>query len=72
MAMWDYAKELALSMKSNLSHFDKKEIHSEIALQKAFVEGPVTVKDTYPVSEEDGEDEGHLFKLQCGDGKEQR
>ncbi|MBS6721940.1 MAG: insulinase family protein [Clostridiales bacterium] len=64
----DYAKELAFIDEEYLSHFDKKEIHSEIALQKPFVE-PVTVKDTYPVSEEDGEDEGIYLSYNVVTGK---
>src|SRR5699024_8011048 len=64
----DYAKELAFIDEEYLSHFDKKEIHSEIALQKPFAE-PVTVKDTYPVSEEDGEDEGIYLSYNVVTGK---
>ena len=48
----DFARELSFIDEEYLSRFDKKEIHSEIALQKPF-ETPVTVTDTYPVSEDE-------------------
>ena len=53
----DFAKELAFMDEEYLSRFDRKPVDSEIALQEPFA-APVTVRDTYPVSEEDGEDEG--------------
>lgn len=51
----DFAKELAFIDEEYLSHFEKKNIDSQIAMQKPF-DQPVYVKDTYSVSEdEEGE-----------------
>ena len=52
----DFAKELAFIDQEYLSHFEKKEIDSRIAMQKPFSQ-PVVVKDTYSVSDE-GEEDG--------------
>ena len=51
----DFAKELAFIDQEYLSHFDKREVDSEIPMQ-ALYEEPVRVEDTYSVSEdmEDG------------------
>src|SRR5699024_742986 len=53
----DFAKELAFIDEEYLSHFERKIIHSEIALQEPFA-APVTVRDTYPVAEDEEEGEG--------------
>ncbi len=63
----DFAKELAFIDEEYLSHFDKKEIDSNIALQEAYKE-PVLVKDTYSVSEDD-EEEGNLLSYNVVAGK---
>ena len=52
----DFAKELAFIDEEYLSHYEKNAISSEIALQKPFAE-PITVQDTYSVSEDDTEAE---------------
>ena len=50
----DFASELAFIDREYLSYYEKKEIPSQIALQEPF-NSPVTVKDTYSVSEDDQE-----------------
>ena len=53
----DYAKELAFIDKEYLSHYEMRPVDSSVDWQPAFA-APVTVKDTYSVSEDEGEEEG--------------
>lgn len=48
----DFAKELEFIDEEYLSHYEKKVVDSEVALQKPFLT-PETLKDTYSVSEEE-------------------
>lgn len=51
----DFKKELTFIDQEYLSKFDRREVHSEIARQEAY-QTPVTVTDTYSVSEGEEED----------------
>lgn len=52
----DFEKELSFIDREYLSHFDKREVDSEIPMQAAF-KAPKLVKGTYPV-DEDAKEEG--------------
>ena len=62
----DFKKELAFIDQEYLSRFDRREVHSEIALQEAY-SAPVTVTDTFSVSEGE-EEQGAYFSYNVSVG----
>ena len=62
----DFAKELEFIDEEYLSHYEKKVVDSEVALQKPFLT-PETLKDTYSVSEEEEEGVYLSYNVAAGD-----
>lgn len=62
----DFKKELEFIDAEYLSHFDKKEIDSEVARQTPYT-SPITVTDTYSVSEEEEEGAYMSYNVVAGD-----
>ena len=63
----DYASELAFIDREYLSHFDAKPVDSAVAWQQPFA-APSRVEDTYPVSEEDNQEEGIYLSYNVATG----
>ena len=62
----DFAKELEFIDEEYLSHYEKKVVDSEVALQKPFLT-PETLKETYSVSEEEEEGVYLSYNVAAGD-----
>ena len=62
----DFAKELEFIDEEYLSHYKKKVVDSEVALQKPFLT-PETLKETYSVSEEEEEGVYLSYNVAAGD-----
>ncbi len=62
----DFVKELDFIDREYLSQYEKKEVDSQVAKQEPF-SAPVTVTDTYSVSEDEEEGVYLSYNVVCGD-----